>query len=101
MRVRRRAGVPARQELDRQRLGRAGERDVHNFAASEMVRSFDQAGRGAERDVFGAEDNLDSVKAQLWDLLWRRPRRPQTLLAIERDEPVAPGAFDHVGGAEE
>src|SRR5262249_15830337 len=90
-------GVTARQKLDRQRFGRAGERNINDFTAPEMVRSFDQAGRGAERDVLGAEDHLDPIQVHLR----LRPGRPQTLLTVEGDEPVAPATFDDVGRAEE
>src|SRR5262245_8651871 len=54
-------GVTARQQLDRYRFDGAGERNIDDFAASEMVRSFDQASRRAERDVFGAKDHLDPI----------------------------------------
>src|SRR5262245_57741463 len=104
MRIQRWAGVASRQKLDCQRFGRAGERNIEDFAAPEMVRSFYQPGRGAERDVFGAEDHLDSIRSNLGGDLGGyvrgRSRRPQTLLAIEGDEAVTPTAFDHVGRAE-
>src|SRR5215470_1443497 len=96
MQVRQWSGVAAWQELDRQRFGRAGERNINDFAAPKMVRSFDQTGRGAECDVFRAEDHLDPILSHLS----RRPGRSQTLLAIERDEPVTPAAFDDVGRAQ-
>src|SRR5690348_12312313 len=61
------------------------------------MRSLDQAAGSAERDIFGAENHFDSLHNRVRGRSWR----PQTLLAIERDEPLAPTAFDDVSRAEE